>query len=564
MKTSTPKIVSFSTIREQFDVSHYDLINCIDEGNVILFDGNTHIDGDLDTNRAETFCEDPVLVFVNGDLTVTGDIAMGDSYPSLMVLGNVHCDVLYSGDEMIHITGNATVKYAFYGYYNHGSITVEGKTYVPYVLNADHASGITPEGAVLINLYSDHNDFFDYDYTSKDLATAMVKPALDKNGEADAWNIIGLLRKGKSPFKKNIKPPREVYEEQLRKLTGNNPEAVTELDLTEKKLKAFPKSLALLSNLRKLILSKNEIQEIPDEIGALTQLEELYLVNCDLQKISAAIGQLTNLRILDISGNYELRQLPESFKSLANLRTLKADHVGLELPETYILPANLEEISFYSAYKDLNKFFAFPYAILQLKHLKVLDLRENYFTELPPAFDQLPSLETFLWTGSRTNATVFPDFTKLKTLKKLVISRKLLSWKKEVFNIPTLEHLEIDRHKEQKEYFDEATLQIWQEMAQEDPEEYRHLQKIMDNKKQEADGKFSCIISPGITPEDVQDINKLPGLKYLDLSFNELPYLPETIYELKALEYLDLRYNKFSEEEKEKIMQGFPATKIVF
>lgn len=564
MKTATPKIVSLATIRELFDVSQYDPINCLGEGNVILFDGNTHLDGNINANWAEALCEEPQLIFVNGDLTVNGDIAMGEFYPFLMVLGNVTCDVLYSGDELIHITGDATVKYAFYGYYNDGSITVEGTTRVPYVLNSDHASSITPEGAVLLNLYSDYNDFFNYDYTQKDLEEVLVEAARDEKGQVDGWSIISVLKKGDSPFKEGTKPPREIIEEELKRLAGSNQDTVTELDLTDKKLNGFPKLVTQLSNLRKLTLSENEIQEIPEEIGALSNLEELYLAKCGLKKISAAIGQLKKLRILDISGNRELHQLPDSFEALDNLRQLNADHVKLELPQTFMLPPQLEEISLYNVYKDLNESFEFPAALLKLRNLKVLDLRENYFEELPSAIVELPSLEAFLWTGSRTNSAEFPDFTRLKTLKKLVISRKFLSWKKVVFNIPTLEHLQIDRNKEQKESFDQSTLEIWQEMAKTDPEEFGHLQQMIDNKKQESNGKYSYVITPGVTPEDFEDINKLPRLKYLDLSFNALTHLPETIYELKALEYLDLRSNKFSEEEKEKITRQFPAVKIEF
>jgi Leucine-rich repeat (LRR) protein len=203
-------------------------------------------------------------------------------------------------------------------------------------------------------------------------------------------------------------------------------------------------------------------------------------------------------------------------------------------------------------------------ALIALKHLKVLDLRENKFKELPVALQEIQSLEAFLWTGSRTDSDTFPDFTKFPHLKKLVISYKLLSWKEEVFNIPTLEHLEIDRNSEEKDYINQATIDAWLEMAKKEPVKFGHLPEIIANRKLEPDGRFSIIVNPGITPEDIQDLNKLPRLKYLDLAFNKLPYLPETIYELKALEFLDLRYNAFSEEEQAKIIAGFPGVKINF
>jgi Leucine-rich repeat (LRR) protein len=563
MKTNTPKIISLASIREQFDLSQYDVINNIDKGNVIFFDGDTRIDGDLDADYVEEIDAEAVLVFVNGNLTVHGDIAIRDYNPWLLVIGNVSCDVLYSGDNTIHITGDADVTHAFYGYYNDGSITIEGTTRVPYVLNSDHHSAITPEGAVLINVYSEHNDFFDYDYTSEDLRTVLVKAALGSDGYVDAWKFIGLLRSGKTPFKKTARRPKDVILDEIKKITDSGKE-VTELDLTEKRLKEFPASLTKLTKLRKLVLSENEIATLPESLGELVHLEELYVKSCDLSELPKSIGQLQQLRILDISGNYNLHKLPASFKKLVNLKQLTADQVRLDLPESFELPPNLEEISLYGSYKDINKFFTFPMALIALKHLKVLDLRENKFKELPVALQEIQSLEAFLWTGSRTDSDTFPDFTKFPHLKKLVISYKLLSWKEEVFNIPTLEHLEIDRNSEEKDYINQATIDAWLEMAKKEPVKFGHLPEIIANRKLEPDGRFSIIVNPGITPEDIQDLNKLPRLKYLDLAFNKLPYLPETIYELKALEFLDLRYNAFSEEEQAKIIAGFPGVKINF
>lgn len=564
MKTTIPQIVPLSTIREKFDLSAYDVISNLDNGDVIFFDGDTHIDEHLSLDYTDKINPDAVLVVVNGDLTVTGDIAIRDYRPWLLVLGDVTCDVLYSGDNTIHITGDAHVKYAYYGYYNDGMITVDGTTYVPYVLNSDHCSNITPEGAVLINLYSDYNDFFEYDYTSEELEVKLIKAALGKDGMPDGWKFIEVLKTGKSPFLKNARPAREEHQEDILNITEGDTAAVTELDLTNKKLKAFPLSLIKLTNLRKLILNDNEIEVLPDEIGQLTNLEELYFYGCKLKALPSAISSLQHLRILDISNNFNLTTFPESIANLTSLKVLKADHVSLELPVTFKLPPNLEEISLYGAYRDRSNPADFPAALLHLQHLKVLDLRENCFKELPVSFEQIQSLEAFMWTGSSTHSDEFPNFTKLPNLKKLIISRKLLSWKEEVFDIPTLEHLEIDRNSEEKEYFDQTTEDIWLEMMAEDPEKYSHLREIIDNKKIQPDGRFVYILKPGITPEDIQDLNKLPRLKYLDLSFNNLPYLPETIYELKSLEYIDLRYNSFGEEDKAKITGGFPGVQLIF
>lgn len=65
-------------------------------------------------------------------------------------------------------------------------------------------------------------------------------------------------------------------------------------------------------------------------------------------------------------------------------------------------------------------------------------------------------------------------------------------------------------------------------------------------------------------PEDLQDINKLPRLKYLNLAFNDLTWLPDPFFELKNLEHLDLRYNKFPEDIQEQINKAFPNTKIIW
>lgn len=574
MNSAAPKLLTQQEINERFDLSPYDLIGDYTYDAILFFDGDTTIDGDLDRDRVTAFLQelqeerslDSMLVFVNGNLTVNGIIGMGDYHPFLLVLGNVHCEVLYSADDTMFIKGDAYVKYAYYGYYNDGSITVAGTTYVPYVLNSDHHSAITPQGAILINLYSDHNDFFEYDYTREVLDESVVPDALDDNGEFDAWKFIEVVKQGQLPFKEGVKPLRIQYEEELERITSGNTDAVVELDWSDKKLKVFPPSLARLKKLKKLSLAKNIITEIPAFIGELESLEELDLSGCNIETISDAIGKLKKLRILNLNSNHNLSVFPEVMSELTELQVLKMDYVATPLPESLAKLEKLEDLRMYQCYNDKENVAAFPEVITKLKNLKHFDFRANLIKELPASLENIQTLESFIWTDGRTQSPAFPDFRRFPNLKKLVISRKFNSWRNRVFELVTLEHLEIDRNKEERQRITQDMFDMWVKMAEEKNDEAwkKQLQWMLENKIDEAKGQFSIITAPGIKWEDLADINKLPNLRYLDISFNHLPSLPETFYELTNLTYLDVRYNKFSGEVEERIKASFPNTEIVW
>lgn len=574
MNSVEPKLLSQEEINQRFNMSPYDIIGSCKYDGILFFDGDTTITGDLDRDAVEAFLKelnsgqsaDDLLVMVNGNLTVSGIVGMGEYSPHLLVLGSVHCDVLYSSDDTMFITGDAHVKYAYYGYYNDGTITVEGTTFVPYVVNSDHHSSINPQGAILINRYSDHNDFFEYDYTSSVLDESVVPAALDDEGGFDVWKFIEVVKQGLSPFKEGVKPLRIQYEEELERITSGNTDAVEELDWSDKKLKAFPPSLARLKKLKKLNLSKNIITEIPALIGELENLEELNLSGCNVEIINEAIGKLKKLRILNLSSNHNLNAFPETMGELSELQVLKMDYVATPLPESLAKLEKLEDLRMYQCYNNKENVTAFPEVITKLKNLKHFDFRANLVKELPVSLGNIQTLESFIWTDGRTQSPVFPDFRRFPNLKKLVISRKFNSWRNRLFELVTLEHLEIDRNKEQKERFTQDIFDMWQKMADEKNDERwkKQLQWMQENKITEANGSFSIITAPGMKWEDLADINKLKNLRYLDLSFNDLPSLPETFYELKNLTYLDLRYNKFSGEAEERIKTAFPNTEIVW
>src|ERR1044072_3438610 len=222
-----PQLISLPEVKYRFDLSKYKPFDEFSFDKIIFFDGNAFIDGDLNQEWVEkTLAEsgsepdpDSTLILVNGTLTVAGTIhPSDDSFPFLLVIGNVQCDVLLSYDECIHITGDADITYAFDGNYNDGSIVIEEKTRVPYVLNSDHSPTLEPQGAIIINYYGDANDFFEYDYTRKDFERVIVSSALDQDNRIKPAVFIKLLKAGKSPLKKGARPARLVLEEEIKQL----------------------------------------------------------------------------------------------------------------------------------------------------------------------------------------------------------------------------------------------------------------------------------------------------------------------------------------------------------
>lgn len=237
--SAVPQLITPEVAQQQFNLNRYDIMGRVNFKNVIFLDGDTYINGDLNQEWAESTLNtlgeaadaSATLILVNGNLTVSGILEPSDEiFPYLLVLGNVTCNVLRSYNEFIYITGDADIKFVFDGGYNDGSITIEGTTRVPYIINYDHDSNLNPKGAILINYYGDVDDFFEYDYTVKDFERVMVPAVFDEDDEFNKNNFIALVQAGESPLKKGALTAREIQEKEIAEM-GN----IEELDLTKKK-----------------------------------------------------------------------------------------------------------------------------------------------------------------------------------------------------------------------------------------------------------------------------------------------------------------------------------------
>ena len=569
-----PEILTAAEAKDKLDISDYDPIGSIEFGLVLYFGKNLTIDGDMNADWARKMLTDQeedaseaaeLLVLVDGNLTVKGDISLGDeSFPCLFVRGNVKCDVLYSGSEFIHITGNADIKYALDGNYNDGAITIEGVTTVPYVLNSDHDTNITPQGAVLINYFGDGDDFFTYDYTEKDLPDVIVSAAFE-NKEFSRHVFIELLKAKKSPLKKGVQVGRLIVMEELERMKVT-PEAVQVLDLSKKGLNTFPRVLTTFGALKKLNLSGNEIKEVPAEIVALGHLEELSLSGCALKTLPLELAQLKQLRVLDLSKNEGLK-IPEGFSKSDSLRVLDVSKcIGFGL--TAGIPG-LEELrcNECTAVSPVD----FPAAILACTGLKRLSTNLNSIKQIPAALTALKELEELYLDSALCYISELPDLSGLTKLRVLhasgmyndagspLVKQELL---KSFFKISSLEELKIDHYRRWLQDLDEEEFEDIAKNLAHDPVRLQEISDLQASKTDFGDGRMVGHLRKPLTAAHLEGIGALQQLRILDLSDNMLSELPAELYGLPNLRSLSLKGASFTIADRLKIAERLPDVDV--
>lgn len=571
-----PTVLTMKEAKMQFDLGDYDPIGHIGYDAVLVFEGDLHVDGNMEAwakGIAASLGDKSNgmhLFLINGDLKVKGDV---DITSHMLVLGDVTCDVLMSYDECIHITGGAKIKYAFDGNYNDGSIAIEGITRVPYVLNSDHSSSITPEGAILINYFGDYNDFFDYDYTKEDFERVMVPAVFDEKGRFSQHKFISLLKEGKSPLQKDARPARLILEEEMERLAKEGSGKIEELDMTDKRLNKFPISVTEITSLKKLILNDNPIKSIPAEMENLVNLEELEVESCGLESLEFEINKLKKLKLLNVSRNDEL-SVPEGIEKLSSLRALNISYNGYDWLESIAGLKELEEL-------DCSRCTAaapvdFPEVITQLTGLKKLFIGDNSLRTIPDSILQLKDLEELDLDSSLCYLDELPDLSGLKKLKVLhadgqksnstrpIPKQSLLQ---SFFNITSLEELYIDRYGKEEEAFikQDQFAEIEKNLAH-DPERFKAFAEAVSTIVPNTiygDGRKG-ITRHQLTAAHLEGISKLKNLKVLDLSFNGLTNVPEELLTMKHLQFLDLRYNRLATADRLKISKSLPGCTIDF
>ncbi|KAK6793250.1 hypothetical protein RDI58_006703 [Solanum bulbocastanum] len=301
------------------------------------------------------------------------------------------------------------------------------------------------------------------------------------------------------------------------------------MDFSNRRIEGWiPKNIGNLKYLTKLNLDGNKLGgPIPESFRNLERLTHVSLCdNAFNGNISHFLGELKNLKKISLCKNFFNETIPPNLKSLKSLEYLDLSYnllsgniselggIGTltklnladnqlsgKLPDSLTSFVNLEELQLQN-----NEFVGgLPLSFISLKNLKTFDVRGNNLKgAIPDIFGGWEKLLIMNLMGNNFSAPFPPTFSELKNLQQLYISDL------------------VEEHSSP--------------LVGEHP--FSHLSGMKSLKVLTL---RNCSLKTGI-PDWIW---KIPGLQYLDLSFNNLSgVIPET--GPKSLKYLFLRKNKLT------------------
>jgi tetratricopeptide (TPR) repeat protein len=524
------------------------------EQEIRLYSGGLRVPGDFDSDNSGDWCDHNTIV--DGDLVLDGDLSWWDYAGGcfLLVTGDLRArNVLLQGCPNVVVRGDLTVTGGVQGHRGEdgGRLVVGGRTTATIVLNTlyfEMRFGRQPEAVVA---GSAGNTECPVDFDEADLSEVVLPELLDEDGTADEYRIEAALRAGQAVLRPTAVPSHLATLAELDRLLAD-PERVTELDLSDRKLRSFPEQLFRFRNLHTLSLAGNDlIEALPDRLGELTALAELDLSRMGLTALPRSIGHLRALRALDLSYN-PLRSLPDRLGNLPRLAVLRGHYLACPLPETLARLTSLVELDLYGLEpppvehdveydedgEPVARPLPFPRVVTRLTGLRRLDLSKTRLASLPDGLLRLTSLEELSLDGAVGLVDRLPDLRRLPRLRVLHLnglsanygpypSPRLLG---PVWSVGTLEELGLSRWGEETEY---------------NPETRRHE-----------------MVRPALAGLPAEAFARMPRLRRLDLSFNAFTTLPESLYGLTELAELDLEYTALDRATIARLVATFPKTRL--
>ncbi|KAL6590966.1 hypothetical protein ACP70R_050148 [Stipagrostis hirtigluma subsp. patula] len=312
------------------------------------------------------------------------------------------------------------------------------------------------------------------------------------------------------------------------------------LDFSECSSILLPASIGQLRQLRCLIAPRTQNERLPECITELSKLQYLNLKgSSQISALPESVGKLGCLMYLDLSDCSCLSKLPESFgdlKSLVHLDTSCCSEIT-ELPGSFGNMTSLQHLEL----SGCKKVKALPESVCGLRKLQHLNLsRCCDLRKLPEAIGSLVDLRYLSMSFCRNIKELPESFQNLRNLEHLNFSFNyyMEGLPGALRGLNSLQHLDIsNRRIDTAQIFRHGGLyhgELYDALGSLTKLKYLNLSSINQ----------TFIKSGGKRVINVDFIGGLTNLECLDLSWNSIVYLPESVGNLKRLHTLNLSHCK--------------------
>jgi Leucine-rich repeat (LRR) protein len=326
---------------------------------------------------------------------------------------------------------------------------------------------------------------------------------------------------------------------QLRNLKNLESLSVSGIHLTTD----FPKSLAGLTQLKKMRISECmgvRIEQLP---VALPNVEELDVNNCKELLNVNFLQSFPGLKKLTLFNNTYLSAFPQQFSHLTALQELwiKAEVNVSQIPSFVCALTSLQSLHIYSSRYERDATFTIASEIGQLKNLKELTIEHSgATTRLPYTIGDLSELEQLRLDIQLSHLP--ESIGRLRKLKRLDVRGRLVSLPEQIGEMDALELLllrynrlthipaQIGQLKNLKQ------VELCGNPIQSLPEEIGACENLEDLSCSNMMDSLSLLT----VPESIGKLSKLTKLKINGI----FAQLPESIGDLKMLKELDLHGNR--------------------